>query len=222
MVRAQEHEKFSDPVILQGVIDSLENENPITKKEACSRLNISYNTARLGKIIEDFKDSTARQKKRRQELRTAPVTDADKKDIISSYLAGDSLTSISDMTFRSIIVIKNVLQTYNIPLRDASANYTNPVFLTDSSTANDYKEGDLVYSAKYDIPAYIRKLVEPGVYSMWTTGDYRKQIVQPYYELADLRELQTKFNINIKGLDTAEYNRIIVEARNNAKKRSKK
>lgn len=222
MVRAQEHEKFSDPLILQGVIDALESDNPITKKEACSRLNIAYNTKRLNTIIEEFKDSTARQKRRRQEMRTVPVSDADKKEIIDSYLAGDALTKISDITFRSITVIKNVLKAYNVPLREPSSNFFNPVFLPDDSISDKYKEGDLVYSARYNSPAYIRKEIEPGVFSLWTTDEYRKQIVQPYYELADLRAIQNDLKVNINGLTTEEYNRIIVEARNNAKKRAKK
>ena len=44
--KAQEHEKLTEANI-SHVIKLLEAENPITKKEACDILNITYNTTRL-------------------------------------------------------------------------------------------------------------------------------------------------------------------------------
>lgn len=222
MVRAQEHEKFSDPTLLQSVIDDLEKDKPITKKAACDILNMSYNTARLAKIIEEYKDKAIRHKRRRAEMRSIPVSDLEKKTIIDSYLGGDALAEISSNSFRSVSVIKNILYSYNIPLRTASSTYQNPVFLPDDSIANDYVLDDLVYSAKYNCPAYIRKRIEDGVYSMWLVGSYARQVVQPYFELADLRVAQKALGIEINGLATEEYNRIIAEAQRNAKKRAKK
>jgi len=54
-VKAKEHENLSEANI-KKVIELLEAEKPITKKEACEVLNISYNTTRLSKIIEEFKE----------------------------------------------------------------------------------------------------------------------------------------------------------------------
>ena len=49
-VKKRSHEKLTDSNI-QHVIGLLNAKSPITKKEACSILNISYNTTRLGTII---------------------------------------------------------------------------------------------------------------------------------------------------------------------------
>lgn len=221
-VRAKAHEKISDPVILQSVIDGLNQEKPITKKVACEMLNIAYNTSRLDKILDAYLDKVERQTRRRKELRSKPVTGEEKRDIINSYLSGEALAQISDDTFRSINVIKNVLRNNNVPLRDPGANYFNPIFLDDDSTADDYVEGDLVYSARYNCPAYIRRRVSDGVWSIWTTGDHAQQAVQPFYELADLRGIQNDFGIKITGYTTEEYERFIFEALQKSKKRDKK
>lgn len=218
-VRAKAGEKLSDPILLQKVLDLLEQDKPITKKAACEMLNISYNTARLTKILEVHTDSQTRQANRRKQLRSVPVSNEEKRDIINSYLAGDALTSISEDTFRSINVIKNVLVSYNIPLRNPGANYFNPLYIEDSS--NDYKKDDLVYSARYNCPAYIRHRVNEEVFSIWTTGDHAQQALQPYYELADLRDIQKELGIEIKGIGTEEYNRLIIEARDKSKKGKK-
>ena len=55
-IKKKSYEKLDDKNI-QRVIDALEDKNPITKKEACEMLNISYNTTRLGKIINDYEDT---------------------------------------------------------------------------------------------------------------------------------------------------------------------
>ena len=41
---------------IQKVIELLRQEKPITKKEACEVLSISYNTTRLNKIIAEFEE----------------------------------------------------------------------------------------------------------------------------------------------------------------------
>ena len=54
-VKKRSHEKLTDSNI-KHVMQLLDAESPITKKEACSILNISYNTTRLNKILEDTKN----------------------------------------------------------------------------------------------------------------------------------------------------------------------
>ncbi len=63
-MKKKEYEKLT-PSNIQHVIELLSKERPITKKEACEILNISYNTTRLNKIIEEQNDSVAYNEKRR-------------------------------------------------------------------------------------------------------------------------------------------------------------
>ena len=50
-IKKKEGENLTETNI-EKVIGLLEQEKPITKKQACEILNISYNTTRLTKIIE--------------------------------------------------------------------------------------------------------------------------------------------------------------------------
>ena len=54
-IKKKKYEKLDDTNI-KRVIAALEGETPITKKEACEMLNISYNTTRLSKIIANFRE----------------------------------------------------------------------------------------------------------------------------------------------------------------------
>ena len=46
VIKKKSYEKLDD-INIKRVIDALESEIPITKKDACEILNISYNTTRL-------------------------------------------------------------------------------------------------------------------------------------------------------------------------------
>lgn len=58
-----EQEKLEDENVLR-VIKLLEDTNPITKKEACSLLNIAYNTTRLASIIDKYKERKTRERQK--------------------------------------------------------------------------------------------------------------------------------------------------------------
>lgn len=223
-IRVKDGENLSDSN-KERVISLLESENPITKKEACEMLNISYNTTRLNNILQEYKDGIAFIKQQRKAVRGTPVSEADILYIIQEYLVGEPLSSISDATFRSNVVIKNILKRFNIPLRDAKNNYFNPPMLEDDSISDDYVRGDLVYSAKYDTVAYIKGLAQNSkehgnVYSVWLLGDNCQSAVQPYYELADLRKIQ-KMGVKIPEMDSNDIKIAVNEAVRNSNKRAK-
>ena len=165
-IRQQEGEDFS-PTKIEEVIALLEADKPVTKKVACAKLGMAYNTTRLNKIIEEYKEQKAYDEKRRKEVRKTPLSKEDISYIISSYLEEANLTLISEMTHRSVPVIKRVLERYNIPLRSSATSYHNPIYLADNAISEEYSKDDLVYSARYDEPAYIcKKLTQEG-YRIW-------------------------------------------------------
>ena len=222
-IRVKEGEDLSEAK-KEEVIELLARDKPITKKEACSMLNISYNTIRLGKILEEHKELLDFRSRRRKELRTTPISDSEKAEMITTYLETGNLSEIADLTFRSTEVIKRVLDTYNIPLRNSEYNYFNPPLLAEKSIANDYNKDDLVYSARYTQPAKISKKLTEEAYRIWLTAD-EQYAIQPYWELGDLRKVQSKFNIQIKDRKywsgDKEIQYAIDAARKNAKKRKK-
>ena len=125
MARVREGERLEKPN-MQKVIDLLEGEKPITKKAACEILNISYNTTRLNKLLQDFKDDEENRKQRRAKLRGKPITDDELKVIAQEYLNGAAISAISEFIYRSSALIKAAVKSLNIPLRQADASYSNP------------------------------------------------------------------------------------------------
>ena len=139
-VRQKEGEDFS-PTKIEEIILLLEADKPITKKDACARIGMAYNTARLNKIIDKHKDDKAYHERRRKELRKQPLTKEEYADIVSSYLEEANLSLIAEDTHRSTAVIKRVLERYNIPLRSTSTNYQNPIQLEEIS--DEYAKDDI-------------------------------------------------------------------------------
>jgi hypothetical protein len=219
-IRVKDGEDFS-PTKIEEIIQLLGSEKPITKKAACEMLGMAYNTARLNKIIEEYEEKKTYREKRRKELRSQPLTKEDRAFMVSSYLEEANLSLIADGTHRSTAVIKRVLRQFNIPLRSSNTTYQNPIYLEEVS--NEYTKDDLVYSARYDEPAYISKKLSANVYRMWLvkTEQYAQQ---PYWELGDLRKVQAELNIKLesrKFWDGAEIQQRIAQARANEKKRKK-
>lgn len=216
MVKAKKGENLSDENILKVKELLAKGE---TKVVCCQVLGIKYNTTRLNKIISEYDDKLKTQEKMRKSLRNKPLDDYDIKHICQSYLNGDPLSEISDNIYRSVNVVKNVLRRYGIPLRNASNNYFNPVFI-DDDTPEDYSKGDLVFSARYNNIAEIVKKVEDGVYRICVLGSHQRYACQPYYELADLRRVQDE--VGIKGTWHAETREKAWQAVVNAQKKKKK
>lgn len=175
----------------------LNAEQPITKKAACELLNIPYNTSRLAKILEEY-DSTKKHKETmRQRMKTVAVTEVEELSIIKDYLNGEPLSHIAESSYRSVNIIKGIIKKYHLPERDSSNSYSNPVLLPDESIKEDYKSGDLVFSARYAVPALIRALYQVSeehgpVYAVWLMGSWQQFAYQPYYELGNLTHLQSK------------------------------
>jgi len=220
-IKQQEGEDFS-PAMLDKVIELLAQEKPITKKAACEMLNITYNTVRLAKILEEYTTKKARDKDMRKKMRSKPIDVGTASIIVSSYLSGSSLASISEDTYRSTGVIKNVLKKYNVPIRNAAVDYFNPIFLDDDAISEDYGIGDLVYSARYDMPGTINSVKDTDkyglVYGIWFHGESRFHAYQPYYELADLRKVQKDLNISMKDFKKEEVDYLLNEGLKNQTK----
>ena len=224
-IRKKDGENLSDTQ-LEKVFDLLNIDSPITKKKACELLNISYNTTRLNKIMQSYSDKRDFSLERKKKLRNTPLTEEEISYIISSYLEEVSLSEISDRVFRSLGIVKRTLQKYNIPLRTSKTSFTNPVFLSENSISEEYNIGDLVYSAKYSQPAKISKFITKDkigyTYRLWLLHDMQ-YVYQHHYELADLTEVQKKFNVDIVDMKWLEdiqpvINKTLAEARKSKRK----
>ena len=163
-VKKKEHEKLTQENI-QHVMNLLSGERPITKKEACEILNISYNTTRLNRIIEDFQDKQNFRATRKAQLKGKPASKDEIKDAIMSYLRGESISEISQTMYRSAGFVKGILDRVGVPTRPAAVeDRLGYAFLPDECVSDEFSVGETVWSAFHHAPAVVEKEYEKPLY----------------------------------------------------------
>ena len=192
-----EEERMTDSNLSRVIrlLEPEEGKKPITKKDACQMLGMTYNTTRLGTILEQFKERQRRTAEQRAKLRGKAVTKDEKIFIIQEYLTGATIDAITKSTYRGVAIIKQVLDEYSVPLRIPGQNYFNPQLIPDGAARDKFEVGEVVWSARYGSLAkiYSEKL-DPKhghIYHMWLMDDkWRQYCWQPYYELASLQQIR--------------------------------
>ena len=163
-VKKKDHEKLTQENI-RHVIELLSREKPITKKEACQILNITYNTTRLNSIIPDFEDKLHFRAKRKAQLKGKPASKDEIKSAIQSYLRGESVSEISQGMYRSAGFIRAILDRVGVPTRPVAIEERKGcAFLPDQCVAEEFTEGERVWSAFYHAPAIVGKQYEDPMY----------------------------------------------------------
>jgi hypothetical protein len=145
VVKKKAHEKLDDKNI-QRVIDALNGEKPITKKEACGMLHINYNTPRLSKIIKNYKEEKAYRQNRMDKNRGKSVTDDEKKEIISQYLIGMTVTDIAKVMYRSTPFVKSFIDKTGVPTRVALGE---EFIVPDECVKEEFEIGEWVWFNDY-------------------------------------------------------------------------
>lgn len=192
MARSRNEDERLEDSNIERVIEYLETKGA-TKKNACNMLNIAYNTARLDKLIESYKNKKEHDAKRRAEKRGKPATSDEISFIISEYLAGAPVDTISKSIYRGTAFIKSILDKYSVPERNSSPDYFHPKLIPEDACRDKFNIGEVVYSARYDTIATIEtELVQKGinVYRVYLRGDWCRYAYQPAYELASLEKLR--------------------------------
>ena len=196
-VSTLEEEKMTD-ANMERVIDLLEPKEgkPITKKEACEILGMTYNTTRLASILEAFKTKKAKIAERRAALRGKPASEEEIRYTIQAYLEGESIDEISKSIYRGSTFVRGILENFSVPIRAQGHDYFKPETIPDGAVRERFKESEVVYSARYDSTARIEAELENSklhgwVYRIWLLSDKWKQYAyQPASELASLEHLR--------------------------------
>ena len=154
--RIKKHEKLTESNI-QHVIDLLESEKPITKKEACSILNITYNTTRLNNLIEEHKETIRYRDLRKAQNKGKGVTEAEKKSIVTYYLEGANISDIAKALYRSPAFIKAVIERLGIPQKLANTDYEGirNAMLPEQCVSENFQEGERVWAVRKNCIATI-------------------------------------------------------------------
>jgi len=185
-VKKKEHENLTD-INITRVIELLEGKPPITKKTACEILNISYNTTRLNNIIEAFKEKKATQARLRKANRGKPITDDERATIIECHLRGETLVDISRQIYRSVALVRSVVESLGVPKRASGEDKKIPLFLPDQCVAEEFKPGQRAWSAVYHSPCEIVKEVEnPNLEDKYLGKCYQVYVIEPLDEALDM------------------------------------
>ena len=156
-VKKKSHEKL-DSGNVQRVIDLLEQEEPITKKEACEMLNIRYNTTRLQRIIDEHTEVWEHKERRKSQNRGKGATRDEIKSVIEYYLEGDNISEIANRLYRSNAFVKAIIDRVGIPQKLPS-NYDRhrDTMLPEQCVAEEFRDGEKVWSARDNSIALIKK-----------------------------------------------------------------
>lgn len=200
-VKHKDGENLTD-VNIKKVIELLESETPITKKDACAILNISYNTTRLSSIIANYKQKKEKEAEFRARNRGKPPTDSEVKMIIEESLQGTPITDIANRLYRPVYFVKNILNTHLVPTRIIGGDYFNDVpFLPENSITEDFRVGDKVFSARYQslaeiMASFINKSGDKYYRIYLSDEDCQHYAYQPWWELASLEHLK-QFGVKV-------------------------
>jgi hypothetical protein len=214
-VKAKDYEDLSDASI-RKVIAALNASPPISKKEACEMLKISYNTSRLSKIIEEFTITQENKKRLRNKKKGLPATNDEIQYIVKEYINGSPLYRISEDLHRSTNFIKAVVDNIGIPERETGFSRLRPQLLPENCCAIDFEEGEIAWCAaertkckivkrledekyipKYGVPCYTILVIEPSEDSYYNNSGHFSAALA--YDLGKLTHLE-QYGINLNDL----------------------
>jgi hypothetical protein len=162
-IKTKDHEKLTHTNI-EHVIKLLEDKQPITKKAACEILNISYNTTRLGKIIDEYKENKAYEASRREKNRGKPAESHEINTVIELYLLGEPVSDISKRLYRSPQFVSAIIERIGVPIRPTGDDWHRKAQLPEQCLSDTFTIGQIIWSAKYHASAKILAVYDEAYY----------------------------------------------------------
>ena len=156
-IKSKAHEKLSFDNI-ERVIQQLEQDNPITKKEACGMLNIRYNTTRLQRIIDDHLDLKSFRETRKAQNKGKMATQDEIRSVVKMYLDGDNISEIANSLYRSPAFVKNIVERVGVPQKLADSDYEGKrkAMLPEQCVAEEFEYNEKVWYPKKNRFAIIK------------------------------------------------------------------
>jgi len=187
-----------------------------TKKAACDLLGIRYNTKKLDELITAYQERVEVRTRLRKKNRTKAVSKLEVSEWVTSYLSGESISSISEYAYRSEAVIKHHLSKYSALLRRNDKVSELEYFeLPEESIKPFFKQGEIAWSPKHNCLVEVRKQEDLVVSVTTLNGDEKNAYVYSW-DLASLDKLTEELDVNLKKfdrrLDASEVRSLLVEA----------
>ena len=211
-VKTKKHENLTETNI-NHVMELLNSEKPITKKEACNILNISYNTTRLSKIIEEHLETVEFRERRKAYNKGKGATEMEIKQVVNFYLEGSNVSDIAKSLYRSPAFIKAIIQRLGIPQKLSMTDYEGRrnAMLPEQCVAEEFQIEEKIWAVRQNYPAKVQRHLgtdkETGIHTYLvmtiecTQEDLKdtyfphlshagKQYCLASYEMGSLRHLQ--------------------------------
>jgi hypothetical protein len=179
--KKKDYEKLTDANI-SHVIELLEAEKPITKKEACNILNITYNTTRLANIIKEYRETQNFRAQRRAEKKGTGATREEIKAVVQGYIDGENVSEIASDLYRSPAFVRGIIERLGIPKKCPTDGYNwKEIELPEQCVAERFAVGEKVWCVINNTPAIIqREWVNPdGQYG------YLVYTIEPPFDFTD-------------------------------------
>jgi cell division protein FtsB len=164
-LRTKKHENLTQANITKVIelLNPKDDSKPITKKEACSILNIAYNTTRLGNIIAEFEEMQEFRARRKAQNRGKAATPAEIKDVVKSYLEGDNVSEIAKSLYRSPAFVKSIIDKIGIPQKLAQTDYEGrrTAMLPEQCVAEEFEPKEKIWAIRQNYPAIVQKEIQP-------------------------------------------------------------
>jgi hypothetical protein len=155
-IRQKKQERLEEDN-LNRVQEALASSTPITKKEACEMLNISYNTTRLSRIMEDHSETLRYRATRKSQLKGTKATDLEIKQTIEWYLDERPISDIAKAMYRSSTFVKNIINRVGVPEKRPKTEQRGSGYLPEECVSNTFEPGEKVWYTGKDLPARVIK-----------------------------------------------------------------
>ena len=161
-MRVKKHENLTETNI-SNVIELLLAEKPITKKEACSILNIAYNTTRLNNIIAEFKETMDFRARRKAQNKGKGATKQEITSTVQMYLEGSNISDIAKALYRSPAFIKGIIERLGVPQKLSMTDFEGRrnAMLPDQCVADEFDLEERVWAIRQNYPAIVQKELKP-------------------------------------------------------------
>ena len=160
-----------------------------TKKACCEQLGIAYNTTRLMKIVNEFKEQGERTEELKKKARAKSLTDIDKRDIAKTYIDGEPISRIAERLYLTSPRIKKVLLELNVPLRGRGRKIAAKTEHVVQNLDKKFAIDDTVFYGEKNTMATIKQVFDED-YLEYLSEGYLKAINNPHVNLKSGQEPQ--------------------------------
>lgn len=183
-----------------------------TKKACCEYLGIAYNTKRLDIIVSEFQDKQARAEELKKAARKKELSDADKKNIVKAYLAGESISAIAKDYYLTFPRIKKVIMEANVPIRGRGKNTPAKTEHVVQDLDQRFTKGDKIYFPRMNSFARVVEVYDEE--HIERLKDVRKERYVKVFEAKDeiLEKEGIHFEVYYTLGDGSEWKRTAIQA----------